>query len=63
MQKLEHKIEILTEKLCSMSDTNDKLADRTLFLEVNLYAIQIISKDENIKYLESYINEENKKLI
>lgn len=41
-----------------MSDTND----RTLFLEGNLHAIQIISKDENIKSLESYMNEENKKL-
>lgn len=41
LQRLEHKIEMLIEKNCSMSESNNKLADRMSFLEGSLHAIEI----------------------
>ncbi|ERE73492.1 Retroviral nucleocapsid protein Gag containing protein [Cricetulus griseus] len=62
----QNKIGDLAQTICSMSDisiaTGQKLESRIGYLESNLQAIQILSKDENIKCLETYINEQNKKI-
>lgn len=62
LQRLEHKIEMLAEKNCSMSESNGKLTDRISFVEGSLHAIEVLAKDENIRNLESHVNDECKKM-
>lgn len=45
---MNHGNDKLTDKIHSMSNGYEKLADRTMLSEVNLHAIAIISKDKTL---------------
>ena len=62
VKKLEHQMERLADRICSMSEDNGKLVDRTLFLEGSLHTIQIISKMRIFKNMDSFVVGESKKL-
>ncbi|MGE9716380.1 hypothetical protein ACQP3F_32810, partial [Escherichia coli] len=65
--KNQDRISKLAQTHCSLSDesiiTVKNLESRIGYLEGNVHAIQILSKDENIKDLKAYINEETRKIM
>ncbi|MGE9640834.1 hypothetical protein ACQP3J_27690, partial [Escherichia coli] len=65
LAKNQDRISELAQAIRSMSDdstsTGQKLESRIGYLEGNFHDIQILSKDENIKGLKAYINEETRK--